>query len=72
MNNKVAKIASKAINQIQGIEKDVVVKVLVESQQKVHELVFHCEEFKSDDSDGPVLFVEVVIKEYGGVQRILL
>ena len=38
----------------------------------MHKFVFHCEEVESDDSNGPILFVEVVIKEYGGVQRILL
>ena len=33
----------------------------------MHELIFHFEELKSDDSDGAVLFVEVVLKEDGGV-----
>ena len=38
----------------------------------MHELVFYSEELESDDGDGLVLFVEVVIKEDGGVQGRLL
>ena len=67
MNKNIGITTSKTINHIQDIKKEVVVKVLVETQQKVHKPVFHFEELESYDSDGAVLFIEVVIKKDGGV-----
>ena len=58
---------SEAINQIEGVLKEVIVKVLVESQQEVHEPVFLPGELKGGDGDGNVFGVEVVFKEDGGV-----
>ena len=60
---------SDAINQIEGVLKEVIVKFLVESQQEVHELVFLPGDFDRDDSEGLDVFVDVVFKEDRGVQR---
>ena len=60
---------SEAINQIESVLKEIIVKVLVESQQKLHEFIFLPEEVKRDDSEGLFVFVDVVFKEIGGVQR---
>ena len=48
--------------------KEVIVKVLVEGQQEVHELVFLPGDFDCFDSEGFVVFVDVVFKEDKGVQ----
>ena len=48
--------------------KEVVIKVLVEGQQKVHELVFLSGYFDCFDSEGFVVLIDVVFKEDKGVQ----
>ena len=52
-----------------AVGKEVIVEVLVEIQQKLHEFVFLPEEVKRDDSEGLVVLVDVVFKEDGRVQR---
>ena len=54
---------------LDAVGKEVIVEVLVEIQQKLHEFVFLPEEVKRDDSEGLVVLVDVVFKEDGRVQR---